>query len=340
MIKCIRAGIGGTRQVRTPHRVFLPTTMRPPPGVQMVASKPGVLPSGYLSIDDALDRIDPGVLRDKGSDKERQEFENYLGLNIAAIVATRTVPEPIYREGARRVRRKAAFRRLVALCAYGKVPSALLLDNFTVRAGVPAKFWLDERFSIEMCATGRATMEEPWSQYAHPGPSGWVIVDVDALDAALLADSGRKKPSEALQPTGRAEVEEPSSQNARPGPNGCVIIDADAIDTALLPNPTGTTMGEDLQRRLKILRANPEGCALIHEAIEAVFSLAKEQAVKPPNVREVIKPVQTWLHMYRLSTAPGNLIETLAGDKRHQHRRRKRGATVAGRLRPVSDIKV
>src|SRR5947209_2118398 len=129
--------------------------MRAPAEVHMVASKPSVLPPGYLLLDEAIDRIDPGVLRDKGSDKERQDFDKYLDENMAAIIATRTVPEPIYGEGVRRKRRKTAFQRLSALCAYGKVPSALLLDDFTVRATIPTKFWLDEWLSTDMCSTGR-----------------------------------------------------------------------------------------------------------------------------------------------------------------------------------------
>jgi hypothetical protein len=164
----------------------------------MVARTPSVLPPGYLSLDEAIDRVDPGVLRDEGSDKERREFDKYLALNMSAILKTHTVPTSIYAEVQRRRRLRSAFERVCELCAYGRVPSALLLDDFTVRRGVPTKFWLDERLSTDMHLTGRAMI----NQHAFSGRTGWVIVDAAALDVALATrreptpagSSGKRKP--------------------------------------------------------------------------------------------------------------------------------------------------
>jgi hypothetical protein len=258
----------------------------------MVASKPRVLPPGFLSLEEAMDRVDPGVLQDKGTEEERQDFDKFLAVNLSDVLKHLTVPHSIYVEGVRRVRRKTAFQRVSELCAFGRVPSALLLDDFTVRAGVPSKFWLDERFSTEMCSTGRTVVKKPRNEYAISEPTGWVMIDAYAFDAALEVHS------------------------------------------------TGQTPGQDLQQPVKTLGANSKGRALIHEAIVAVFSLAKEQSVKPPNVIEIIKPVNNWLRKHRHSAAPGNLIQTMAGEERYDDHRGKRGVTVQGRLRPVSDLEI
>jgi hypothetical protein len=95
------------------------------------------LPKSPGRPDDAMDRVDPGVFRDVGTDKERQEFEAFISLDKFSIDERGTVlaSASIHEEHARRARRRTAFGRVREQCAYGKVPSALLLDDFTVRVG-------------------------------------------------------------------------------------------------------------------------------------------------------------------------------------------------------------
>jgi hypothetical protein len=92
--------------------------------------------------------------------------------------------------------------------------------------------------------------------------------------------------------------------------------------------------------QLKPLSKNTSGYDAIHEAILAVFTAANEQGIKPPNVREMRLLAQQWLKKYGHKTAPMSWIEGLAGDKRYCSQRGKPGATVKGRLRPVSELKI
>lgn len=73
------------------------------------------------------------------------------------------------------------------------------------------------------------------------------------------------------------------------------------------------------------LRSAPEG--KIHEAIIAVYDAAKVAGEKPPNIKEIVEPVQKKLRALGYS-ASGRHIETLAGEDRHKSRRRKPGTTV------------
>jgi hypothetical protein len=88
------------------------------------------------------------------------------------------------------------------------------------------------------------------------------------------------------------------------------------------------------------LSKNEPGMQAIHEAISAVFELAKEQEVKPPNVREMRELAQRWLERYRCVTAPAQWIEEAAGDLQYESRRGKPGKTVRGGLRPISELKI
>lgn len=54
--------------------------------------------------------------------------------------------------------------------------------------------------------------------------------------------------------------------------------------------------------------------------------------MKPPNVKEIIGPVEELLHAKRYE-ASGNRIAKLAGDPRHKTRRRRPGATLANEKR-------
>jgi hypothetical protein len=97
----------------------------------MVAGTPPVLPPGYMSLFQAIDCIDPGVLQ-KGNDQARKDADRFLnGMDWVAVTqhGPPEVPQPVYDEICRRVRRRNAFDRVRDLCAWGTVPSALLPDG-------------------------------------------------------------------------------------------------------------------------------------------------------------------------------------------------------------------
>jgi hypothetical protein len=96
--------------------------------------------------------------------------------------------------------------------------------------------------------------------------------------------------------------------------------------------------GSSSIKELRPLSKNREGMRTIDGAISAIYDLANKQGVKPPNLREIIKPVQKWLAKYKGVTAKGSWIEQLAGEARHNSRRGKSGVMVEGRLLPVSEL--
>lgn len=110
-----------------------------------------------------------------------------------------------------------------------------------------------------------------------------------------------------------------------------------------LPNAAG------LLRRwfddIEAVQRPPEGNAAplkpapdpeIHKAITNAYDSANETGQKPPNLKEIAAPVQAILRNsgYRAS---GNRIQQLAGDARHNRRRREPGKTVASEKRQHRD---
>jgi hypothetical protein len=78
------------------------------------------------------------------------------------------------------------------------------------------------------------------------------------------------------------------------------------------------------------LRRAPD--SLIHKAINDTYSESESRKLKPPNVREIIVPVQNLLRDQGYE-ASGLHIQELAGADRHKSRRRKPGATIASENR-------
>jgi hypothetical protein len=64
---------------------------------------------------------------------------------------------------------------------------------------------------------------------------------------------------------------------------------------------------------------------MVDEAISAVYDEAEELGAKPPNVNELVTPVQSKLRGKGLF-AGKPLIQDLAGDLKHASRRRPIGA--------------
>jgi hypothetical protein len=91
---------------------------------------------------------------------------------------------------------------------------------------------------------------------------------------------------------------------------------------------------------LRRLSKNSPGLEIMHEAISAIYDLAKQQGVKPPNVREIPELVQKWLAKHKGVTAPRSWIKGLAAEARYNTRRGKSGARVEGSLRPVSKLQI
>jgi hypothetical protein len=78
------------------------------------------------------------------------------------------------------------------------------------------------------------------------------------------------------------------------------------------------------------LRPAPD--LMIHKAISDVYSDAERTALKPPNVKEIVAPVQDRLIAAGYQ-ASGRHIQHLAEDGKYKIRRRKPGATVASERR-------
>jgi hypothetical protein len=78
------------------------------------------------------------------------------------------------------------------------------------------------------------------------------------------------------------------------------------------------------------LRPAPD--SMIHKAISEVYDEAEKCALKPPNVKEIVAPVQTML-LDKGYEASGRHIQELAEHRMHKSRRRKPGTTVASEKR-------
>jgi hypothetical protein len=70
----------------------------------------------------------------------------------------------------------------------------------------------------------------------------------------------------------------------------------------------------------------------VRNAITAVYDAANETGAKPPNLVEIIKPVQAMLDRQGFE-ASGRVIQKLAADPQHDLRRRKPGRTIASERR-------
>jgi hypothetical protein len=91
---------------------------------------------------------------------------------------------------------------------------------------------------------------------------------------------------------------------------------------------------------LRRLWNNEQGRQTMHEAISAIYDLAEAQGVKPPNVVEMREVACRWLAKHKGVSVHGLWIEQLASDPRYDARRVKPGATLKGRLRPVSELEI
>jgi hypothetical protein len=76
----------------------------------------------------------------------------------------------------------------------------------------------------------------------------------------------------------------------------------------------------------------PAPASEIHRAIGQAYDDATAAKQKPPNVKEIVAPVQAILAKDAFE-APGNRIQDLARDPRHADRRRKPGKTIASETR-------
>jgi hypothetical protein len=71
---------------------------------------------------------------------------------------------------------------------------------------------------------------------------------------------------------------------------------------------------------------------MIHKAIREVYDNASKSGQKPPNVKEIIPPVQAILKRQGRE-ASGLQIQGLAGQDQYKARRLKQGARVANETR-------
>ena len=89
----------------------------------------------------------------------------------------------------------------------------------------------------------------------------------------------------------------------------------------------------DLQRILEPGGHEDQLRRMVHEAITAVYDEARAFGEAPPNIKQIIAPVQARLRAlgHRQS---GRQIQKLAEAPQHKARRRKPGATIASEGRP------
>jgi hypothetical protein len=88
-----------------------------------------------------------------------------------------------------------------------------------------------------------------------------------------------------------------------------------------------------------VLELRKAADAKIHETISAIYDYAAAQGMKPPDLHDIAKHVLPRLNREGL-TATGVRIQTLAGDKFHEGRRRAIGARIYGSLLPFSDPEI
>jgi hypothetical protein len=81
---------------------------------------------------------------------------------------------------------------------------------------------------------------------------------------------------------------------------------------------------------VKSLKQAPE--REIHKAISAVYDEAERKQSKPPNIKEIAKPVQRKLFADGYE-ASGRRIQEIAGATKYRDRRRKPGRTLKAELR-------
>jgi hypothetical protein len=151
----------------------------------MIAPDPPPLPPGYMALAAAIERAGCTSIAGWTGD-ERLALEAWGAVLRSAHIVHDAQPEleppPVPPELAGPVCRYiAALKKILGLCAYGAVPSALLDDDFAVHAGIPPKYWLAPGIAtMRMWATGRTTIDVESRPVA-----GWVMIDSKALNAAL-----------------------------------------------------------------------------------------------------------------------------------------------------------
>jgi hypothetical protein len=106
--------------------------------------------------------------------------------------------------------------------------------------------------------------------------------------------------------------------------------EAEAVASPAKPPNASEYAGGDLQPSPLELRQAP--IDKINEAIGAVYDDAAAATQKPPNVKQIVKPVKSKLAAQGFE-ASGRHIQELAGAKVYKMRRRKQGPTVASEKR-------
>ncbi len=97
---------------------------------------------------------------------------------------------------------------------------------------------------------------------------------------------------------------------------------------AVWPPPAGREQQQALRQRE--LRPAPD--SMIHNTISKVYDEAEREDLKPPNVKEIVAPVQKRLSVQGYE-ASGRQIQQLAEADEHKSRRRRPGPTVMSEKR-------
>ena len=174
-------------------------------------ARPRFAPPGKIFLPEAIDCVGPELVPDWNGDEKdapKRAKELMAPFNAKQISVPKSeklgrrprfrLPEPLIKALARR---REAFGRLRELCAYGTVPSHVLNADFTVGSHIPPRNWVDDRFADQMFSSKRTTVAGPLST------AGWVLIDVAALQRALLQhgkiqgnlEHGVARPSSAWQ---------------------------------------------------------------------------------------------------------------------------------------------
>ena len=180
----------------------------------------------------------------------------------------------------------------------------------------------------------RKTLNDDEAQYlaaaSHELPS--------VVDRLMKAHPDLVTPSEpavqSSEPATRQAAETGSIGAASPGTSRPAKF---GIDSGAPGTPTEDTDAAPSRASMTELRkATP---AKIYETISAIYDYASAQCMKPPNLRDIGKPVLRRLEIEGL-TATFARIQDLAGDQRHDDRRRKQGHRLYGTLLPFSDTEI
>jgi hypothetical protein len=195
-----------------------------------------------------------------------------------------------------------ALQQLLAALEAGRVKATGRRNSFENPRSLPAHYWPRLTFTNDM--EWRSGHETYACLKTNPRGAFWK----DLLFGAKGVLTVWPPPTDRKQPEQSAEdgFKDECGQHHPVGMSGA------ARETKREPRPAPDSM--------------------IHKTISEAYNEAEKRGSKPPNVKEIVAPVQTMLRDKGYQ-ASGRHIQGLAQNGMHKNRRRKPGATVASEKR-------